>query len=484
MSPLHDLNRPSRGFQLSGPQAVALFVALALLPLLAATLSGIEPVDAWTEFGSGLALIAGALVFLQFLSSGRFEGLSGQIGIDRMMGFHRMSAVALLTFAVLHPLSYVGAELIVSPASAWNRLAEMVAGGRMRSGVFALAMLAFVVAFASARSSRFIRYEYWRASHGALAIAASGLVLHHALTVGTYSAEAAVRLAWAALAALAAGAGVVIYLVRPWVMWREDWRVADVSRIGDGAVGMVLRGPDDTRLSFRAGQFIWMTVAPFRPLFHDHPFSIASSPEDLPELRLVVREAGDCTRGFAQIEPGRRVAIDGPHGSFVMPEDAQRIVMVAGGVGIAPLLGMLEDAVAKRDTRPFRLLYAARNAGALAGLARLRDLQARLDLTLTCCLDQRCDNLGIDAAPLTKQKIADLLSGIAPGEVTALICGPTGLMEMAADHLLALGVPARQIHYERFDYAAGRGRLDRRRSRIALIVLSLLFASALAFSLR
>jgi predicted ferric reductase len=484
MSPLHHQNKPSRGFQLSGPQAAALFVALTLLPLLAATLSGVEPVDAWTEFGSGLALIAAALVFLQFLSSGRFEGLSGKVGIDRMMGFHRISAVALLIFAALHPLSYVGAELIESPAAAWNHLAEMLAGGRMRSGVVALAMLAFVVASASARSSRLIRYEYWRASHGALAIAVSGLVLHHALTVGSYSAETAVRLAWAALATLAAGAGVLIYLVRPWVMWREDWRVAGVSRIGDGAVRMMLRGPDDTRLDFRAGQFIWMTVAPFQPPFHDHPFSIASSPEDLPELRLIVGEAGDCTSGFAQIEPGRRVAIDGPHGSFVMPEHAQRVIMVAGGVGIAPLLGMLEDAAAKRDTRPFRLLYAARNAGALAGLARLRDLQARLDLTLTCCLDQRCDDPGIDAGPLTRQKIDDLLAGIAPGEVTALICGPAGLMEMAADQLVALGVPARQIHYERFDYVAGRGRLDRRRGRIALVVLLLLFASALAFSQR
>jgi predicted ferric reductase len=477
-------NRPSHQFQLSGQQAAALFVLAALLLLLTAALSGLDPADAWTEFGSGLALIAAALLFLQFLSSARFESLSGQIGIDRMMGFHRISAVALLIFAALHPLSYVGAELIESPAAAWNHLAEMLAGGRMRSGVVALAMLAFVVVFASTRSSRLIRYEYWRASHGVLAVATAGLVVHHALTVGSYSAETSVRLAWFVLAALAAGAGFLIYIVRPWRMSREDWRVAGVNRIGEGVVEMVLRGPSDTRLDFRAGQFIWMTVAPFRPPLHDHPFSIASGPEELPQLRLIVREVGDCTYGFEQIEPGRRVAIDGPHGSFVMPEDAQRIVMVAGGVGIAPLLGILEDAAAKQDKRPFRLLYAARNSGALAGLERLRDVQSRLDLSLTCCLDERCDDPGIDAGPLTEQKIADLLSGIAPDDVTAMICGPAGLMEMVADQLLALAVPARQIHYERFDYAAGRGRLDRRRGRIALAVLLLLFASALAFSQR
>jgi predicted ferric reductase len=354
----------------------------------------------------------------------------------------------------------------------------------MRTGVIALVLLTFIVAFASGRSSRFITYEYWRASHGLFAVAATGLVLHHALTVGSYSGETSVRLAWFALAALAAGAGFLIYVVRPWLMWREDWRVAEVSRTGEDVVEMVLRGPAGTRLDFRAGQFIWMTLAPFRPPLHDHPFSIASSPEELPQLRLIVREAGDCTNGFGEIEPGRRVAIDGPHGSFVLPQDARRIVMVAGGAGIAPLLGMLEDAAAKQDKRPFRLLYAARNAESLAGLARLRHLQSRLDLALICCLDQRCDDPGMDAGPLTDQTIGDLLSGLAPGDVTTMVCGPAGLMEMTTDRLLALGVPARQIHYERFDYASGRGRLDRRHRRIALTVLLTLFGAALVFSQR
>lgn len=185
-----------------------------------------------------------------------------------------------------------------------------------------------------------------------------------------------------------------------------------------------------------------------------------------------------------QIEPGRRVFIDGPHGSFVLPANARRIVMVAGGVGIAPLIGMLEDAAAKRDKRKFHLLSAARNADSLASLERLRELRSRLDLTLTCCLDERCDDPGIHAGPLTDEKIAELLSSIPVEDVTALICGPAGLMEKAADRLLALGVPAGQIHYERFDYAAGRGRLDVRRRRIAVAVLLILFIAALAFSLR
>jgi predicted ferric reductase len=481
---MHGENGRKRGFQLSGPQASALFLAIALLPLMTAVVSGPESVGGWPEFSSGLAFIAAALVFLQFLTSGRFESLSGRIGIDRVMGFHRLSAVALVAFGAMHPLSYVGAALLEDPWAAVHRLVAMLSAYRMRSGVAALAILFLAVAFASLRSSRFVRYEYWRASHGLFTITGAGLVLHHALTVGSYSAEAGVKFAWLALAALAVGAGLMIYVARPWRMRREDWRVRGVRRIGEGVVEMTLRGPGDTAFDFGAGQFIWMTVAPFRPPLHDHPFSIASSPTELPELRLIVREAGDCTNRFAAIEPGRRVFIDGPHGSFVLPQSARRVVMVAGGVGIAPLVGILEDAVAKQDKRSFHLLYAARSAESLAGIERLRELQSRLDLTLTCCLDQRCDDPGIDAGPLTDAKIAELLSGIPAEKVTALICGPAGLMEKVADRLLALGVPAAQIHYERFDYAVGRGRLDVRRRRIASGMLLALFIAALLFSVR
>ena len=67
---------------------------------------------------------------------------------------------------------------------------------------------------------------------------------------------------------------------------------------------------------------------------------------------------------------------------------ATPLVMIAGGVGIAPLLGMLEEAAALGDRRSFRLLYAARNPSALAGLAQLRELHSSLDLLIHCVVDE------------------------------------------------------------------------------------------------
>jgi ferredoxin-NADP reductase len=58
------------------------------------------------------------------------------------------------------------------------------------------------------------------------------------------------------------------------------------------------------------------------------------------------------------------------------------------------------------------------------------------------------------------------------------------MMERAADTLLSLGVPMPNVHYERFDYGAGRGKIDGWRRFTALTVLMTLMVTVLAFSLR
>ncbi|MCZ7594937.1 MAG: ferric reductase-like transmembrane domain-containing protein [Hyphomicrobium sp.] len=69
-----------------------------------------------SEFGAALGLTAAALLYLQFLCSGRFETISGRLGIDRTMGFHRIAAYVLLAFAVLHPLLYLTNTLLADPS--------------------------------------------------------------------------------------------------------------------------------------------------------------------------------------------------------------------------------------------------------------------------------------------------------------------------------------------------------------------------------
>jgi ferredoxin-NADP reductase len=198
----------------------------------------------------------------------------------------------------------------------------------------------------------------------------------------------------------------------------------------------------------------------------------------------VIGEAGNCTNEFGRIEPGMRVAIDGPHGSFILPKGTGPVVMIAGGVGVAPSLGILAEAAANRDARSFHLLYAAQSASELAGLNRLRELQSHLDLSLQCVVDDTAGESGYLVGPLSGKHIAQLLGQVEPKKIMALVCGPAGMMELATDALLAAGVPAKSIIYERFDYAAGGGHLDKLRRRQSLAIFVFIVAAMVAFSLR
>jgi hypothetical protein len=76
---------------LSGTTLAFFFIFVAILPMLVVLASGVPPTTPLSELGTASALTASALLFLQFLSSGRYESLSGQVGIDRTMGFHRVA---------------------------------------------------------------------------------------------------------------------------------------------------------------------------------------------------------------------------------------------------------------------------------------------------------------------------------------------------------------------------------------------------------
>jgi predicted ferric reductase len=472
---------PRRG--LRPPVLVGLFLVLALLPMAAAVwLSGIEPAGTLNELAAALGLVAGALLCIQFLTSGRYEALSGRLGIDRTMGFHRIAALALLAFAFTHPMLYLLDTATSDPGAVWQRMWGLLSGYRTRTGVLALFGLAVLVGFAIWRGVTGVRYEVWRASHGLLALGVLGLTLHHAITIGAYSAEPAVQWTWWLLALLAVSAAVLVYVVRPWRMWREPWFVQGVTPAAEGTWQLDLRGSEHTTFTFRPGQFIWITLEPNRPPFHDHPFSIASSPQELPTLRLLVLESGDCTRDFGRIKPGTRVAIDGPHGSFILSDESAGILMLAGGVGIAPILAMLEHAASTGDRRKFHLIVASRTSQAVPALARLELLQTRLDLTLSVFIDAPTTEAGFKTGPINR---ADIIAAIDhPGTTTAYVCGPPDWMSAVTDSLLEAGLPVSSIHYERFDYASGRGLIDRIRFRQAIAVLAAIAIAMIAFALR
>ncbi len=451
--------------RLGGRALALLYIGVALLPLLLALGRQAAPLDPWERVGAGLGLAALTAMAIQFVTSGRFSIVSAHLGIDRIMAFHKIAAWWVLLALVLHPVFYVLPTWLDDPELGMRRLVAYHLLPQYRTGVIALAALALLVTISTLRERLPLPYEVWRASHVVLAVVAVGAGIHHALTVGRFSALGPVNGWWWLVA------GVLVAVIGTLHGWRwislhwRPWELRSVTRLADRTWELDIQPkPSTPDLGYEAGQFVWMTEGPRRVPLFDHPFSIADSPER-PGISLIVKEAGDFTGRIGALPPGTPIGIDGPYGDFTLAEHSDRaVLLVAGGVGIGPIMGLLRDLVARRDPRPVRLAYAVGQPANFACLDEIDAARAVLDLEVMLLSETAGVVFAGEIGRLDPARIARLLDGLDPERTVAMMCGPGPMVTAVSDMLGDHGLPLDCIVYERFDYATGAAsRQDRRR---------------------
>jgi ferredoxin-NADP reductase len=205
--------------------------------------------------------------------------------------------------------------------------------------------------------------------------------------------------------------------------------------------------------TFAAGQFVAVRVSvDGKP--HVRCYSISSPPEAHGYLEISIRRQGlVSTTLHATLRSGSALAIGQPAGQFVYPAgDDRPLALLAGGIGITPLLSMLRHAVLSDPTRPISVLYSAR---AIQDAAFIRELsliaerhpQVRIGLTFSGGSAPSPWRTGhIDAAMLRQYVLH-------PAHTIFCICGPTAMMAAMDQLLRGEGVPAEQIRSERFETA-------------------------------
>ncbi|MGE0449368.1 MAG: 2Fe-2S iron-sulfur cluster-binding protein [Vicinamibacterales bacterium] len=205
--------------------------------------------------------------------------------------------------------------------------------------------------------------------------------------------------------------------------------------------------------AFKAGQFLTVRLrADGRE--HVRCYSISSSPGVRGHLEISVKRLGLVSGALhATIRPGSLLTIRQPAGSFCYPTDDDRpLVLVAGGVGITPLMSMLRHGVETEPTRPITLLYSVR---------RVEDVAFRDELDL---IAKRNDHVRVaiaithgPAGPsyFPGRICESLIGAVVPdvGHSVCLLCGPQPMIDAMTSMLDRVGVPRSQIRSEVFQAA-------------------------------
>jgi predicted ferric reductase len=464
----------------------AAYLAITLAPIALAARQGVMPRPFLSELSSALAMTCFAILLVEFVLSGRFRAVSAPIGIDLTMRFHQVLGRIALAFVLIHPVLYYLPAGDVPRWQSAGGYATRLSAEAMITGLAAWTLLAALVVFAIFRDQLPHRYEAWRIAHGVSAALIAAMSLHHTLDIGRYAQDPALAVFWIAGTAIALATLAFVYFVAPVLQARRPYVVAGVRHAAERTWALAIEPLRGEALRFRAGQFVWLKVGRALLRVADHPFSISSSPGARPRIEFLIKEAGDFTRDVANLAPGRRVFLDGPHGNFTLEgRHGTGIVLIAGGIGIAPVLSILRALAERADPRPVVLVYGNRISGQIVGAEELEALRARIDLTVIHILSEPPPGWTGAVGELKGAPLRAALPAQQRGEWLYFVCGPTPMIDAVESELIELGVPLAQIVSERFRYESGRTSLRERLIVGGFVVLVVVhLAAATAFALR
>jgi len=435
------------GRTIEGVFWVAAYLAVILAPLAVMMVSPTPPGRSFlAELSVALAFVALAQTAVQFLLIARYRHVTAPYGIDIILKYHREMGLVAFGLLLTHPI------LLVVDRPAMAGLLDPLGGtAGTRPGNWALYALVLLVVLSLARKRIGLGYEHWRVSHALLGLAALGLAHGHIHLSARYAATAWKEGVLIAISALLVASFAWLRLGKPAFQIRRPWRVAAVEAERGRTWSLVLEPEGHDGIAFRPGQFAWVCLSRTPYSVEEHPFSFSSSAQAGPRLEFAVEELGDFTSRIGSVEPGRRAWLDGPHGSF-SPDRAPAAgyVFFAGGVGIAPFLGILRTMADRGDPRPVLLFYGSPRWEDTPYREALEELGDRLALTVVYVIEEPPEGWTGERGVIDEALLARHLprEGI---ERMHFVCGPPPMMDAVEEALRARGIPRARIRSERFE---------------------------------
>jgi predicted ferric reductase len=386
-------------------------------------------------------LLAAYAMVVVVLLVARVPPLERAIGQDRLVAWHRKLGpwplYLLLAHAVLITVGYARQ----ANDGVLHQLGQLL---WTYPGVLAATVGSICLFAAGITSYRLARrrmtYETWWSVHLYTYLALFLSFSHQIDTGASFVGHPLARFWWTLLWVGTLGVVVLARVGLPvWRSLRHQVQVVGVMPEGPGVVSILLHGRRLDRLPVAGGQFLHWRFLRRGMWWQAHPYSLSAAPSG-DRLRITVKDLGDHSAALARIEPGTRVAIEGPYGTFTADTAVRdRLLLVGAGVGTAPILALLHELPQDAD------VIVALRASTTEDLV-LRDDVAhevrRRGGRLVELVGSR-ERVRLDAAALR-----EIVPDVRTRQV--YLCGPDALAHHLASQLQRAGVPEHHIHYESF----------------------------------
>ena len=386
-----------------------------------------------------------ALVGLVMVS--RIAWIEKAVGHDRLILWHRKLGpytLFLIGFHVLLvTLAYAGNDGSRIGQELWHltwtydwMLAAMVG--------FIFFLLAGITSYKKVRAK--MSYETWWTIHLYTYLAIALSFMHQIRTGPMFMFHPVYKWYWIGLYIIAAG--IVLYwrfTIPIYRYFRHELRVHKIVDEGANMVSVIMRGRDLDRMKAQGGQFFsWRFLTPGH-IWVAHPYSLSATPTNS-ELKITVKNLGDGSGSVSEIPTGTRVYFEGPYGVFTASKVTKglgQVVLVGGGVGIAPLLALMDEF---DESVAIDVLFRVSKEEEIVLNRELDELAKKRGAQVHYLVGPRKKH------PMNAREIMKYVPSFRFSDV--YVCGPTSMVEAVREAAEASGIPKNRFHAEIFEFHA------------------------------
>ncbi len=242
-----------------------------------------------------------------------------------------------------------------------------------------------------------------------------------------------------------------------WEGWRK-FTVSEKIRESEVITSFILRPVDGKPvIRHKPGQYITFRFdAPYQAGIKRN-YSISCAPNG-EYYRISVKRAEQSQGGsrfmHEHVEPGAILEVTPPAGEFYLPDSPDRpVVLLSGGVGLTPMVSMLETIHERHPQLPVHFVHSTMNSHTHAMAAHVRALsagQSHRQVATFYSEPDAADQPGKNHDISGMISLAWLEQNTPLQDADYYVCGPRGFMRAFVNGLASKGVPADRIHYEFF----------------------------------
>ena len=386
-------------------------------------------------------LLGTYLVLISLIVIARVPWIEKSVGFDRLVLLHRKIGPISFSLITIHVIAIALGYSLADSQGLFKEISSIVTTYSWMYAALFSYLLFVVIALSSAnRVRRSLRYESWWKMHLVSYFAVALSLMHQLLTGSLFIFNEAARIWWMMLYGYAAFTLVLWRFLVPIVRSStHGLKVDHVVTEGNSAVSIYIRGRNLQRMHAKGGNFFeWRFLS--KSLWGQaHPYSLSATPTE-EMFRITVKNLGDHSSALANLKVGTRVVAEGPYGIFNAKRSyGEKVVLIGGGVGIAPIRAILEEFSPDIE---IDLIYRVVTEQELI-------LKNEIDSLIS---GRKAKVHYLVGDPLKFSMSSEELLKLVPhmAEADVYLCGPPGLARIVRHSVEAIGVPSNKFHHEVF----------------------------------